>query len=112
MRFDPVDGCGTNLGKHGAECEGTGKFPAIRIFADAFRGWVDYVHSMHLKLFIGGQWRDGAQTVEVTNKFTGETIATCAQAEERDVRDAIAAAEKAAPVMAALPAHKRATILL
>ncbi len=67
---------------------------------------------MHLKLFIGGQWRDGAQAVEVTNKFTGEVIAMCAQANETDVRDAIAAAEKTAPVMAALPAHKRAAILL
>jgi acyl-CoA reductase-like NAD-dependent aldehyde dehydrogenase len=48
----------------------------------------------------------------VTNKYTGETIATVAQADEPAVRQAIAAAEKAAPVMADLPAHRRSALLL
>ena len=65
----------------------------------------------HQKLFIGGRWIDSAHTAEVTNKFTGHAIATVAQANEDDVRHAIAAAEKAAPIMAALPIHQRAALL-
>jgi len=66
---------------------------------------------MHKNLFIGGKWIDSARTAEVTNKYTGKAFATVAQAGETEVRQAIAAAESAAPVIAALPIHKRAAML-
>lgn len=66
---------------------------------------------MHKALFIGGKWIDSARTAEVTNKYTGQAFATVAQAGEAEVRQAIAAAESAAPTMAALPIHRRAAIL-
>ena len=66
---------------------------------------------MHKALFIGGKWIESARTVEVTNKYTGQAIATVAQAGEPEVRQAIAAAQKAAPVMAGMPIHQRAALL-
>src|SRR3972149_1947666 len=46
---------------------------------------------MEYKLFIDGQWVDGGPALEGTNKDTGEV--------------------RAAPLMAEMPAHKRAAIL-
>ncbi len=66
---------------------------------------------MHQRLLINGKWTASARTAEVTNKYTGQVIATVAQAEESDVRQAVAAAEQAAPVMAATPIHRRAAWL-
>jgi acyl-CoA reductase-like NAD-dependent aldehyde dehydrogenase len=50
--------------------------------------------------------------IEVTNKYTGVTIATVATARRTDLDAAIAAALRAKTIMAAMPAHKRAEILL
>jgi acyl-CoA reductase-like NAD-dependent aldehyde dehydrogenase len=47
----------------------------------------------------------------VTNKYSGEVFATLPQARREEVDAAIAAAHRAAPVMAAMPAHQRAAIL-
>ena len=66
---------------------------------------------MHQRLLINGKWTESARTAEVTNKYTGQVIATVAQAEESDVRRAVAAAEQAAPLMAATPLHRRAAWL-
>ncbi|RMH75240.1 MAG: aldehyde dehydrogenase family protein [Calditrichaeota bacterium] len=66
---------------------------------------------MHQQLFIGGRWVAGGPELEVKNKYTGETIGTVTTARRKDVADAVAAAEKAAPVIADLPAYRRAEIL-
>ncbi len=63
------------------------------------------------KLFIGGRWVDGGPPLEVKNKYHGEVVGTVATARKEDVAGAVAAAEKAAPVMAEMPAHRRAEIL-
>jgi acyl-CoA reductase-like NAD-dependent aldehyde dehydrogenase len=67
---------------------------------------------MEYKLFIDGQWVAGGPGLEVRNKYTDEVIATVATARQEDVDAAIAAAERAAPVMAEMPAGRRAEILL
>ncbi|MCC7358826.1 MAG: aldehyde dehydrogenase family protein [Anaerolineales bacterium] len=67
---------------------------------------------MEYKLLIDGQWAAGGKALEVRNKYSGEVIATVPSARREDVDAALAAAERAAPVMADMPAHRRAAILL
>ena len=67
---------------------------------------------MEYKLFIDGQWVNAGPIMEVKNKYNGQTIAALPTARREDVDAAIAAAERAAQVMADMPAHKRAEILL
>ncbi len=66
---------------------------------------------MEYKLFIDGQWVDGGPLMEVTNKYTGTVIGALPTARREDVDAAIAAAQRAAPVMAEMPAHRRSEIL-
>lgn len=66
---------------------------------------------MEYKLLIDGQWVDGGATLEVRNKYNGQTIGTLPQARREDVDAAIAAAERAEDTMAEMPAYKRAEIL-
>jgi acyl-CoA reductase-like NAD-dependent aldehyde dehydrogenase len=63
------------------------------------------------KLFIGGQWVDGGPPLEVKNKFNAKVVGTVVTARREDVANDVAAAEKAAPVMAEMPAYRRAEIL-
>ncbi len=69
---------------------------------------------MEYKLFIDGRWvaERGGAPLEVRNKYTDEVIGTLPIASRERVDEAIAAAERAAPVMAEMPAHRRAEILL
>ena len=62
-------------------------------------------------LFIDGRWVAAGPPLEVTNKYSGETIGALPTAREQDVDAAIAAAQQAAPIMAGMPAYKRAQIL-
>jgi acyl-CoA reductase-like NAD-dependent aldehyde dehydrogenase len=66
---------------------------------------------MEYKLFIDGQWVAGGPALEVRNKYTGDVIATVSTARREDVDAALAAAERAAPVMADMPTGKRGEIL-
>jgi acyl-CoA reductase-like NAD-dependent aldehyde dehydrogenase len=66
---------------------------------------------MEYKLFIDGQWTGGGPPLEVRNKYTGAVIGALPTARREDVDAAIAAAERAAPVMADMPAHRRSAIL-
>jgi acyl-CoA reductase-like NAD-dependent aldehyde dehydrogenase len=64
------------------------------------------------KLLIDGQWVSGGPLMNVTNKYTGQVIGALPTARREDVDAAIAAAERAAPAMAEMPAYKRSEILL
>jgi len=66
---------------------------------------------MESKLFIGGAWVAGGPALEVKNKYNGEVVGAVTTARQEDVAGAVAAAEKAASVMAEMPAHRRAEIL-
>ena len=67
---------------------------------------------MDYKLLIDGQWVGGGATLEVKNKYNGEIIGVLPTARKEDLDAALDAAERAEDVMADLPAHKRASILL
>lgn len=62
-------------------------------------------------LFIDGQWVRTGTLQEIKNKYTGETIGALPVARREDVDAALGAAERAAGVMADMPAHRRAEIL-
>ena len=62
-------------------------------------------------LFIDGQSARGGVPLQVRNKYSGSLLATIATARLEDVDRAVAAAEKAAAIMAAMPAHRRSDIL-
>lgn len=66
---------------------------------------------MEKKLFIDGQWVDAGPVLEVHNKYTGDAIGALPTARREEVDAAIAAAERAAPVMADMPAHQRSEVL-
>ena len=67
---------------------------------------------MEYKLLIDGQWVNAGPMMEVKNKYNGQTVAALSTARREDVDAAIAAAQRAAQVMADMPAYKRAEILL
>lgn len=67
---------------------------------------------MEYKLLIDGQWGGGGTTLEVKNKYNGETVGVLPTARKEDLDAALDAAERAEDVMADMPAHKRASILL
>jgi acyl-CoA reductase-like NAD-dependent aldehyde dehydrogenase len=67
---------------------------------------------MEYKLLIDGQWTGNGPLVEVKNKYNGEIVGVVPIASRSDVEAAVAAAERAEPVMADMPAYKRSEILL
>jgi acyl-CoA reductase-like NAD-dependent aldehyde dehydrogenase len=67
---------------------------------------------MEYKLLIDGQWTGSGTPLEVKNKYSGETIGVVNTATKEDLNKAIDAAQRAEDVMADMPAHKRAEILL
>jgi acyl-CoA reductase-like NAD-dependent aldehyde dehydrogenase len=64
------------------------------------------------KLFINGKWIANGNTMPVYNKYDDSLIGTLPVADSELLDQAISAAERAATVMADLPAFKRAEILL
>ncbi|WKZ48828.1 MAG: aldehyde dehydrogenase family protein [Anaerolineales bacterium] len=67
---------------------------------------------MEYKLLIDGQWTGNGNLLEVKNKYDGKTIGVLPISSAEDVNKAIDAAERAENIMADMPAHKRADILL
>ncbi|MCM3784869.1 aldehyde dehydrogenase family protein [Neobacillus mesonae] len=63
------------------------------------------------RLYIGGEWREGASWTTLTSPYTGEAIAEVAAADKENVKEAIKRAEDAYKVMKSMPAHERAAIL-
>lgn len=67
---------------------------------------------MDYKLYINGKWVGDRKTSPVYNKYDDSLIGTLPVVDSDLLDEAIAAAERAAPVMADMPAHKRAALLL
>ncbi len=63
------------------------------------------------RLYVGGQWVGDKATLDVIDKYTGETIGLVPVASRETVDRAIAAAHAAFPVYARMPAHRRFRIL-
>ncbi|MFC3768756.1 aldehyde dehydrogenase family protein [Paenibacillus sp. GCM10012303] len=62
-------------------------------------------------LYMNGQWKEAPRYTPLYSPYSGELVAEVGQAGEAETEEAIRAAEAAAPVMAAMPAHERAAIL-
>ena len=67
---------------------------------------------MEYRLLIDGEWVGNGSTLEVKNKYNGQTVGVLPTASREDLDKALDAAERAEDVMADMPAHKRAEILL
>lgn len=68
----------------------------------------------HYKLYIDGEWVDGAagKTFDSYNPYTGEVFATVAAGEVEDLQRAIAAADAALPAWAEVPPGEKAELFL
>jgi len=64
-----------------------------------------------MKMYLGGQWVDKDERINVVNPFDGTTIDTVPKGNSSDVGAAIESAERGAKAMAALSAYERYTIL-
>src|SRR5437764_10656765 len=62
------------------------------------------------RLFVGGEWIQTGNWIDVRSPYSGESIARVAKAGADETRRAIDAAERA--MREPLPAHKRAEILV
>jgi acyl-CoA reductase-like NAD-dependent aldehyde dehydrogenase len=67
---------------------------------------------MEYKLLIDGKWTGSGPVLEVKNKYDGRTVGSMPTASREDLNAAVEAAERAEDLMADMPAHKRAEILL
>src|SRR2546421_5597670 len=62
------------------------------------------------KLFVGGEWVETGEEIEVRSPYSGEGVGRVAKAGAAETRRAVDAAERA--MAESLPAHKRAEILV
>jgi len=67
--------------------------------------------SKNYGMLVEGKWETVAETIPVIDKYSGEEIGTVPSAAKADVERAIAAAVRAFPAYADLPAHRRSRIL-
>lgn len=63
------------------------------------------------KIFIGGQWRETATPVNVTNPFDGSVVGVTYLASRSDIEDAVASAVKAFEALKRMAAHERAALI-
>jgi len=63
-------------------------------------------------LLIGGEWTESSDVMDVMNPFNNQSIAKICRATPEHAEKALSVAQGARPVMASLPSHKKAEILL
>jgi acyl-CoA reductase-like NAD-dependent aldehyde dehydrogenase len=64
------------------------------------------------KLLIDGQWRGDGRMLTVRNKYSGAEIGALPEVSREELDESVDAAQRAARVMAEMPAHRRHEILL
>jgi len=64
-----------------------------------------------MKMFVAGEWVDGANRLEVRNPFDNSVVDTVPKATPEDVERALAGAVEGARIMRKLPGYDRAKIL-
>ncbi len=64
------------------------------------------------RMLVGGEWREGPQSIEVVYPYTGEVIGRVPQGTERDVLDAIEAAKEGFKQLSSMTAYQRYEILM
>lgn len=62
-------------------------------------------------MLIAGAWREGADLREVVDPYRGDVVCRAPESTARDLGDALDAAVRAKPVMAAMPGYERAALL-
>jgi acyl-CoA reductase-like NAD-dependent aldehyde dehydrogenase len=67
--------------------------------------------SKDYQFYCAGEWRSGSNRLEVTNPYDDSTVGVTSFADDRDLDDAINAAEDAFQVMRAMPTFERAAAL-
>ena len=65
----------------------------------------------HLKMYIAGSWRSGANERDVVDPYRGGRVACAPESTLQDLDDALAAAVAARPKAAAMPGYERAALL-
>jgi acyl-CoA reductase-like NAD-dependent aldehyde dehydrogenase len=63
------------------------------------------------KTLIGGKWVEGKESLEVTNKYSGEIIGSVPVADKGTFEKAIKAAQDGFSLLSNMPAHQRSKIL-
>jgi acyl-CoA reductase-like NAD-dependent aldehyde dehydrogenase len=61
-------------------------------------------------MYVGGQWKDSAETKDVLDKYTGEKTATCAVSSQEDVDEAVAFCRQSLRKNALTPAQRAAVL--
>ena len=64
-----------------------------------------------MKMFIGGNWVDKDEKIDVHNPFDGSVIDTVPRGDAQDVEAAITSAQRGAEIMRTMPAYERYEIL-
>ncbi|UCF02648.1 MAG: aldehyde dehydrogenase family protein [Deltaproteobacteria bacterium] len=64
-----------------------------------------------MRMYIGGQWIEAQDTIQVLNPFDGSLVDTVPHAGPKEVNQALESATRGAAIMAALPAYERYNIL-
>jgi acyl-CoA reductase-like NAD-dependent aldehyde dehydrogenase len=67
--------------------------------------------TQHVRMLIGGQWREGKEMRPVTDPYRGTIVGQAPNSSLADLHDALDAAVTAKKSMAALPAYERAALL-
>jgi acyl-CoA reductase-like NAD-dependent aldehyde dehydrogenase len=65
-----------------------------------------------MRMYVGGGWTEGSARTDIRNPFDGSIVDTVPLATPAEVEMALASAVRGARDMAALPAHRRAEILM
>jgi len=64
-----------------------------------------------MKMFIHGEWVEGAKQIEVLNPFDGSVVDTVPQASSSDIETVLAGAVRGAEIMRNMPAYDRFRVL-
>jgi len=64
-----------------------------------------------MRMYLGGQWVEGRDQIEVLNPFDGSVVDTVPRADSNNVQQALSSAERGAKIMARLSAYDRWKIL-
>ena len=64
-----------------------------------------------MRMFLGGQWQDRPETINVTNPFSGAVVDTVPRGTAADVDQALVTLVEGARIMKAMPAYDRSRIL-
>jgi len=63
------------------------------------------------KTLIGGEWKEGKELSEVTNKYTGESIGSVPVTDEQTFAEAVQSAQDGFGLISGMPAYERSKIL-